>query len=95
MLVRIKRGEALDAKQGRNKQGLQAATQRLVAMMQQGAVICWMGALMALKRLLEPGHHRLKGLLLGEPMGKQMDAHIRQMRRDADDLCARGNRQRA
>ena len=90
MLVGIKRGEALDAKQGRKKQGLKTATQRLVAMMQQSKVVCWMCALMGLNRLLETGHYRLKGLLLVEPMGKKMHAHIRQMRRDLDQRTASG-----
>ena len=39
---------------------------------------------MGFNRLLETSHYRLKGLLLVEPMGKKMYAHIRQMRRNLD-----------
>ena len=60
--------------------------------MQQGKVVVRMRRLIGLYRLLELGHHRAKGSLLVEPMGKQMHAHTRQMGRDPDDLCARGNR---
>jgi hypothetical protein len=90
MLVGIKRREVLDAQQGRKKQSRKAATQRLVAMMQQGKVVCGMGALIGLNRLLETGHYWLKGLLLGEPMGKKMHAHTRQMRRNLDQCTASG-----
>src|SRR5215813_12349988 len=58
----------LNAKQGRKKQGLKTATQRLVAMMQQSKVVFWMCALMGFNRLLETSHYRLTGLLLVEPM---------------------------
>ena len=68
------RGEALDAPQGGKKQGLEAATQRLVAMRQPGKVVCGMGVLMGRNRLRETGSHGLKGLRLSEPMGKKMHA---------------------
>ena len=58
--------------------------------MQQSKVVFWMCALMGLNRLLEAGYHRLKGLLLVEPMGKKMHTHIRQMRRDVDQRTASG-----
>src|SRR5215813_423648 len=59
-------------------------------MMQQSKVVFWIGSLMGLNRLLETGYHRLKGLLLVEPMGKQMHAHTRQMRRDLDQRTTSG-----
>src|SRR5919108_940305 len=59
-------------------------------MMQQSKVVFWMCALMGLNRLLEMGYHRLKGLLLGEPMGEKMHTHTRQMRRDVDQRTASG-----
>jgi hypothetical protein len=90
LLMGIKRREALNAKQGRKKQSLKTATQRLVAMMQQSKVVFWMCALMGLNRLLETRHYLLKGLLLVEPMGKKMYAHIRQMRRHLDQRTASG-----
>ena len=70
----ITRGEALDAPQGGKTQGLEAATQRLVAMRQPGKVVCGMGVLMGRNRLRETGSHGLKGLRLSEPMGKKMHA---------------------
>ena len=92
MLVGIERGEAVDTQQGRKKQRLKAAQKRLLAVMQQGKVIVRMRLLIGLDRLRELGHHRAKGLLLVEPMGKQMHADKRQTGRDLDDRCARGNR---
>src|SRR6266446_10302115 len=92
MLVGIECRECLDPQQGGKKQGLKAATQRLLAVMQQGKVVVRMRRLIGLYRLLELGYHRAKGPLVVEPLGKQMHAHTRQMGRDPDDLCARGNR---
>jgi hypothetical protein len=37
-------------------------------------------------------HYCTKEILLVEPHGKQMYAHIRQTRCDLDDLCASGHR---
>src|SRR5438552_15192322 len=54
--------------------------------------IAWMHECMGLDRLRALGHHRGKGLLLIEPMGKQMPPHTRQTGYDLDDLCARGHR---
>src|SRR2546428_13609923 len=59
--------------------------------MQQGKVIVWMPLLIGLYGLLELGHHRLKGVLLVEPMGKQMHPHKRHMGHDPHNLCATGN----
>ena len=88
LLMGVKRREGLNAKQRRKKQGRKTATQRLVAMMQQSKVVFWMGLLMSFNRLLETSHYQLKGLLLVEPMGKKMHAHIRQMRRNLDQRTA-------
>jgi hypothetical protein len=63
--------------------------------MQQGTVVTRMRLLLGLYCLRELGHHRAKGILLVEPMGKQMHTHTRQMGRDPDDLCRRGNRRTA
>ena len=38
---------------------------------------------------LELGHNRAKGIVLIEPMGKEMHPHTRQMRCDLDDRGAR------
>jgi hypothetical protein len=46
---------------------------------------------MGFNRLLETSHDRRKGLLLVEPMGKKMHAHIRQMRRNLDQRTASGS----
>ena len=92
MLVGIESGQCLDPQQGGKKQGLKAPPQRLLAVMQQREVIVGLGALMGLDGLGELGHNRAKGIVLIEPMGKEMHAHTRQMRRDLDDRCARTNR---
>ena len=68
----LKRAEAVDTPQGGKKQGLQAAQKRLLAVMQQGKVIARMRLLLGLYRLRELRHHRVKGLLLVEPMGNHM-----------------------
>ena len=60
--------------------------------MQQREVIVGLGALMGLDGLSELGHHWVKGIVLIEPMGKEMHARTRQMRRDLDDRGARTNR---
>src|SRR5215470_636121 len=60
--------------------------------MQQRKVVARMRVLMGRYRLPELGHYRAKGLLLVEPMGKQMHAYKRQMGRDPDHLCARDHR---
>src|SRR6266849_2390582 len=65
---------------------------RRLALMQQGKVIFRMRLLMGLDRLRQLGHHRAKGIVLVEPLGKQMHSDTRHMGRDPDDLCARGNR---
>src|SRR6266851_2971166 len=64
-------------------------------MMQQGKVVVRVRVLMGLDRLRELGHHWAKGLLVVEPLGKQMHPHTRQTRRDLDDLCQSGPRPRA
>ena len=78
----IKRAEAVDTPQGGKKQGLKAAQQRLLAVMQQGKVIARMRLLLGMDRLRELSHHRVKGMLLVEPMGKQMHADTRQTGRN-------------
>jgi hypothetical protein len=95
MLTGIELAETVDPHQGRKKQGLKAAQKRLLTVMQQGQVVVRMRGLIGLYRLLELRHHWGKGLLVVEPMGKQMHAHTREMGRDPDDLCASGNRLRA
>ena len=74
MLVGIKRAEAVDTPQGGKKQRLKAAQKRLLAVMQQGKVLGRMRRLIGLYRLRELRHHRVKGMLLVEPMGQHMHA---------------------
>jgi len=59
--------------------------------MQQGKVLVRMPVLLGLYGLLELGHHRLKGVLVVEPMGQQMYTHKRPMGRGPHDLCATGH----
>ena len=77
MLMGIKGGEAVDATQRRKKQRLKAAQKRRLAMMYQSKVIARMRVFMRLYRLGELGHNRAKGLVLVEPLGKQMHADKR------------------
>ena len=85
----IKRAEAVDTPQGGKKQGLKAAQKRLLAVMQQGKVIARMRLLIGLYRLRELSHHRVKGMLLVEPMGKQMHADKRQTGYNLDEMPLR------
>ena len=64
--------EAVDATQRGKKQGLKAVQKRGLAMMQQGKVIARMRVCMRRYRLGELDHNRVKGLVLVEPLGKQM-----------------------
>src|SRR6266404_1081419 len=57
--------------------------------MQQGKVLVWMPVLIGLYGLLELGHHRLNGVLLVEPMGKQMHTDKRQPRHNLDEMSMR------
>ena len=82
----IERGESVDAKQWRKKQRLKAAHKRRRAMMQQGKVVARMRVLMRLDRLRELGHNRAKGLVLVEPIGKQMHADKGQTGRNLDEM---------
>src|SRR5713101_9485589 len=90
MLVRIERRQFLDPKQGRKKQRLEATTQRLLTVMQQGKIVVEMGALIGLDGLLELDHHWAKGITVVEPVGKEMHTHKRQTGRDLDDLRPTG-----
>lgn len=85
----IEGGESVDAKQRRKKQRLKAAQKRRLAMMHQGKVVARMRVLMRLYRLGELGHNRAKGLVVVEPMGKQMHADKRQTGRNLDELPLR------
>jgi len=85
----IERGEAVDATPRRNKQPLQAAQKRRLAMMQQGQVVARMRGLLRRYRLGELGHNRAKGLVLVEPMGTQMHADTRQPGRHLDTMPLR------
>ena len=85
----IECGESVDATQRRKKQCLKAVQKRRLAMMQQGKVIARMRLLMRLYRLGELGHNRAKGLVLVEPMGKQMHADTRQTGRHLDEMPLR------
>ena len=58
-------------------------------MMQQGKVIARMRLLMRLYRLGELGHNQAKGLVLVEPMGKQMHADKRQRGHNVDEMPLR------
>ena len=89
MLMGIERAEAVDATQRRKKQRLKAAQKRRLAVMQQGKVIARMRLLMRLYRLRELGHNRAKGIVLVEPMGKQMHADKRQMGHNLDEMPLR------
>ena len=46
--------------------------QGVVKVMQQGKIVVRVHALIRADRRFEPRHHRLQGLLLIEPAGKQM-----------------------
>jgi hypothetical protein len=92
MRVGIERRESVDAKQGRKKQRLKAASQCLLSMMHQGAVVVWMRSRMRRYRLLELDHNRAKEIVLVEPLGKKMHPHTRETGGDVDDLCTRGRR---
>ena len=85
----IERGESVDVKQRRKAQRLKAAQKRRLAMRQQGKVVARMRVLMRLYRLRELGHNRAKGLVLVEPMGKQMHADTRQTGRNLDEMPLR------
>ena len=92
MLVGIESGQGRDPQQGGKKQGLKAPPQRLLAVMQQREVIVGLGALMGLDGLSELGHNRAKGIVLIEPMGKEMHANTRQMGCDLDHRSASTHR---
>lgn len=83
------RTEAVDTPQGGKKQGLKAAHTRLLAVMQQGKVIARMRLLLGLYRLRALSHHRVKGLLWVEPMGKHMHTDEGQPGRNRDQLSLR------
>src|SRR5712691_533805 len=89
MRMGIERGESVDAKQPRKTQRLTAAQKRRLTMRQQGKVVARMRVLMSLYRLRELGHNRAKGLVLVEPMGKQMHADKRQPGRHLDEMPLR------
>ena len=55
-------------------------------MMQQGKVVARMRVFMRRYRLSELGHNRAPGLVLVEPMGKQMHADKGQTGRNLDEL---------
>ena len=74
MLAGIEPREPIATQQGGKKQRLKAAQKRLLTVMEQGKVIAWMRLLLGLYRLRELSHHRVKGMLLVEPMGKHMHA---------------------
>ena len=92
MLVGIELGQSVDAKEGRKEQGLKPSQQSLVTVMQEGKVVVGMGLLIGLGGLLELSHYRVEGVLLIEPMLKEMNAHIEQTGLDPDDLGAGGRR---
>jgi len=92
MRMGIKRRECLDPSQGRKKQRLEAPPQRLFPVMQQGKVLVGMGTPMGLNGLLELDDDCAKDIVLVEPVGKEMHAHIRQPGRGLDDLRTQGNR---
>ena len=79
------RGEAVDAAQRRKTQRLQAAPQRRRAMRHQGTVVARMRVRMRRYGLGARGHHRTKGLVLVQPMGKQGHADTRQTGRHLDE----------
>ena len=85
----IERGQCLNAAQWREKQGLKAAQQGLLPVMQQGKVVVWIRVLMVVYRLREPSHNRAKGIVLGKPMGQEMHAHKRQTGGNLDETPLR------
>ena len=80
MRVGIEAAEAFNPSQRGQNQGLQTPPKGRVAVMQPGKVLTRMGALMRADGLFEPRHHRLKGIVLIEPAGKQMHPHKGQTR---------------
>ena len=82
----IEGGEAVEAKQRRNKQRLKAAQKCRRTMMPQSKVIARMRVFIRLYRLCELSHNRAKGLVLVEPLGQQMHADKRQPRPNLDEM---------
>ena len=85
----IKGGEAVKATQRRTKPRWKAAHQRRRALMEQSNVSAWMRVFMRLYRVGALGHNRAKGLVLVEPLGKQMHADKRQTGRHLDEMALR------
>lgn len=85
----IEGGEAIEAEQRRKKQRLKATQERRLAMMQQSKGLVRMRVFMHLYRLGELGHNRAKGLVLVEPMGKQMHADKPQTGHNVDKMPLR------
>ncbi len=90
MLVGIELGEAFDAKEGSQKEGLEASPQGLVAVMQEGKVVIRMRLLVARDGLLKLSDHRVEDALLIEPMLKEMEAYRGQTGLYPDDLGPAG-----
>ena len=91
MLVGIERGQRLNAAQRRAKQGLNAAQQGLLPVMQQRKIVVWIRLLLVRYRLLEPSHNRAKGIVLVKPVSKEMHANKRQTGRYLHDGCVSGH----
>ena len=85
MLVGIERRQGLDPQQGRKKQRLEATTQRLLAVMQQGKVVVGMLRAIGVHRLLQQGHDRAHTPVLLPPRCEYVHANKRQRRRDMDE----------
>ena len=71
--------------QGRKQQCLEATTQRLLAVMQQGKVVVGMLRAIGVNRLLQQGIDRAHPPVLVPPRCEYVHANKRQRRRDLDE----------
>jgi hypothetical protein len=86
MRTRIAGRQRLNPPQRRTKERVEATTERLRAVMQQGKVVVGMLEVVALQRLLQRGHDHAHALVLLQPRCEDVDANKRQRRCDTDEL---------
>src|SRR5215470_14754202 len=84
MRVGIERREGLDPHEGGKQQRLEATTQRLLAVMQEGKVVSGMLRALGVNRLLQQGHDRTHTPVWWPPRCASMDTNERQRRSDMD-----------
>jgi len=86
MLTRIECRQSLNPQQRRKKERLEATTERLLAVMQQGKVVVGMLDVVAMNRLLQRGHDHAHALVLLQPRCEDVDANKRQRGCNTDEL---------